>query len=209
MKDKLILSILSVVAISVFTFGATYAYYTASVTESIEGEAQGGIKTTLLLNTVHNATRLVPLKDNLVSTAISKASNKCVDKNNYQVCSLYKITLTNEEDNEILYGYVRTETSTYTTDNLKYQIFDSNYNALTDIMSLSSVSGTPVYFKKNSADYSVSSTGTSTYYLAIWLKDIGKEQSEDYSKNFSGYIGFESVNSFGVETGKIEAGFEV
>lgn len=207
MKDKLFFSILSVVAIAVLTFGVTYAYYESSISGTFTGEAASGLNTTLTLDTTYNATKLVPLNDSLVETAISKSSDKCRDKSGYQVCSLYKITLTNTDDSENLYGYIRTNTSTYTTDNLKYQVFDSSYNALTDVMTLSRTANDTVYFQKSTANFSVTSTGTTTYYLAIWLHDTGEEQSDDYSKNFSGYIGFESVEHFGAEGGKVEAGF--
>lgn len=209
MKNKLLFSILNVVAISVLTFGVTYAYYEASSSEKkFTGEAQGGINTALTLTKTYIASDLVPLSDSLVTTAISKTTNKCIDKSGYEVCSLYQITLTNTASSENIYGYIRTSSSTYTTDNLKYQIFNSSFSALTDIMTLSKTADETVYFQKDSESYSVTSTGTTTYYLAIWLTDTGEEQSEDYSKTFSGYIGFELVGSSGLEEGKIEAQFE-
>ena len=73
--------------------------------------------------------------------------------------------------------------------------------------SLSKTSNETIYFKKNETDYQVSIAGSTTYYLAIWLTDIGEEQSADYSKDFSGYIGFESTEFSGLENGKIEANF--
>lgn len=207
MKKEILFSILGVLCISVVTFGVTYAYYAAESDKTFTGEAETGINTTLNLEATYSATKLVPLSDDLVKTAISKTSSKCIDKSKYEVCSLYKITLSNTTASENLYGYVRTESSTYTTDNLKYQIFDSSYNALTDIMTLSRTADTIVYFKKDDSNYTVTSSGNIIYYLAIWLTDTGLEQSEDYSKNFSGYIGFESVEHSGTGIGEIEANF--
>ena len=120
MKKKLIFSILSVAVISVFSFGVTYAYYIASTSSDIGGETASGLNTTLTLNTIYNSTKLVPLDDGLVKTAITKDTNKCIDKSGYEVCTLYKITLSNTVNSESLYGYVRTAQSTYTTENLKY-----------------------------------------------------------------------------------------
>lgn len=197
MKKKLIFSILSVLIISAFVFGITYAYYTASTSSNIEGEAESGLNTTLTLETIYNSTKLVPLNDSLVKTAITKNTNKCIDKSGYEVCTLYKITLTNTANSENLYGYVKTNESTYTTENLKYQIFSSNYTELTDILSLSTTKDEIVYFKNNSIMNTITSTGTTTYYLAIWLHDTGQNQKEDYSKNFSGYIGFELLEHHG------------
>lgn len=209
MKNKLLFSILGVAVISAFTFGGTYAYYMASSEALLEGEIGSGLTSTLNSEEVYAATTLVPLSDSLVSTAISKSSNKCIDKSGYEVCSLYKLTLTNTDSSENLYGYVRTGTSTYTTDNLKYQVFDSSYNAVTDVMTVSNVADTTVYFLEdidNSDDmYVTASNGSVVYYLAIWLHDTNDYQDDDYSKTFSGYVGFESVDYFGSGTGRIEA----
>ena len=86
-------------------------------------------------------------------------------------------------------------TTTYTTTNLKYQIFDSSYNAITDVMTISKTANDLVYFKKGTTKVSITSTGTKKYYLAIWLSDTNSDQSSDYSKTFNGAIGFELVGS--------------
>lgn len=207
MRNKLFFSILGVLVICGLTFGVTYAYYQASTNTSFEGEGATGISTTLTLTTTYKASKLVPLNNALVKTAITKETNKCIDKDNYEVCSLYKITLKNTNNSEDLQGYIRTTESTYTTDNLKYQIYDSNYSVLTDVMTLSKTANETTYFKYNNNDYTVTSTGTTTYYLVIWLTDTGSEQSADYSKRFSGVVGFESTSNSGFEKGRIEATF--
>lgn len=195
MKNKIYISVMAVLIISALTFGATYAYYVSQDTKTFTGEIEKGIVSTLNLTTTKSSTNLVPLLDSKISTAITKSSNKCIDKNNYEVCSLYTITLTNTNASENLYGYVKTNTTTYTTTNLKYQIFDSSYNAITDVMTISKTANDLVYFKKGTTQVSITSIGTKTYYLAIWLSDTNSDQSSDYSKTFNGAIGFELVGS--------------
>lgn len=195
MKNKIYISVMAVLIISALTFGATYAYYVSQDTKTFTGEIEKGIVSTLNLTTTKSSTNLVPLQDSKIKTAITKSSNKCIDKNNYEVCSLYTITLTNTNVSENLYGYVKTNTTTYTTTNLKYQIFDSSYNAITDVMTISKTANDLVYFKKGTTQVSITSTGTKTYYLAIWLSDTNSDQSSDYSKTFNGAIGFELVGS--------------
>lgn len=195
MKNKIYISVMAVLIISALTFGATYAYYVSQDTKTFTGEIEKGIVSTLNLTTTKSSTNLVPLQDSKIKTAITKSSNKCIDKNNYEVCSLYTITLTNTNASENLYGYVKTNTTTYTTTNLKYQIFDSSYNAITDVMTISKTANDLVYFKKGTTQVSITSTGTKTYYLAIWLSDTNSDQSLDYSKTFNGAIGFELVGS--------------
>lgn len=195
MKNNIYISVMAVLIISALTFGATYAYYVSQDTKTFTGEIEKGIVSTLNLTTTKSSTNLVPLLDSKISTAITKSSNKCIDKNNYEVCSLYTITLTNTNASENLYGYVKTNTTTYTTTNLKYQIFDSSYNAITDVMTISKTANDLVYFKKGTTKVSITSTGTKKYYLAIWLSDTNSDQSSDYSKTFNGAIGFELVGS--------------
>lgn len=202
MKNKKYISVMAVLIISALTFGATYAYYVSQDTKTFTGEIEKGIVSTLNLTTTKSSTNLVPLQDSKIKTAITKSSNKCIDKNNYEVCSLYTITLTNTNASENLYGYVKTNTTTYTTTNLKYQIFDSSYNAITDVMTISKTANDLVYFKKGTTQVSITSTGTKTYYLAIWLSDTNSDQSSDYSKTFNGAIGFELV---GLPSDKLQA----
>lgn len=205
MKKSLFISIAAVVGITLVTFTGTYAYFLASVSENFSGNTESGINTKLSLENIHIATKLIPLSDKLIETAISKENNKCIDKNNREVCSLYKITLTNTEESEKLYGYIRTVSSTYKTNNLKYQLFDNSYTAVTDIMEMEHTADSLVYFTKDSDYYISSSVGTNNYYLAIWLSDTGISQSDDYSKEYDGYIGFELIGTTG--TGRIEAEF--
>lgn len=195
MKNKLYISVMSVIIISALTVGATYAYYVSQDTKNISGEIEKGLVSTLNLTTVKSSTNLVPLLDSRITTAITKSSNKCIDKNNYEVCSLYTITLNNANTSENLYGYVKTNSTTYTTTNLKYQVFDSSYNAITDVMTISKNANDFVYFKKGTTQVSITSSGTKTYYLAIWLSDTNSNQSNDYSKTFNGAVGFELVGS--------------
>lgn len=195
MKNKIYISVMAVLIISALTFGATYAYYVSQDTKTFTGEIEKGIVSTLNLTTTKSSTNLVPLQDSKIKTAITKSSNKCIDKNNYEVCSLYTITLTNTNASENLYGYVKTNTTTYTTTNLKYQIFDSSYNAITDVITISKTANDLVYFKKGTTKVSITSTGTKKYYLAIWISDTNSDQSSDYSKTFNGAIGFELVGS--------------
>ena len=98
MKKKLLFSILGVLTISALTFGITYSYFESLSQVNITGEATGGINTELLLEKIYHASKLVPLNDDLIKTAISKSTNKCIDKSGYEVCSLYKITLENKID---------------------------------------------------------------------------------------------------------------
>lgn len=199
--NKILVSVLAVILITTLTVGVTYAYLVAQDSQNITVKSASGINSVLTLTTVKETSNMVPIMDNKIVTAIK---NNCVDKNNYDVCSLYSVKLTNTSSTESLYGYVRTVSSSYTTTNLRYQIFDSSYNAVTDIMTISNSSDSFVYFEKSSSKLTITSNGTNNYYFVIWLTDTGAEQSSDYSKVFNGAIGFELVGS---GSGRLEANF--
>lgn len=199
--NKILVSVLAVILITTLTVGVTYAYLVAHDSQNITVKSASGINSVLTLTTVKETSNMVPIMDNKIVTAIK---NNCVDKNNYDVCSLYSVKLTNTSGAESLYGYVRTVSSSYTTTNLRYQIFDSSYNTVTDVMTISNSSDDFVYFEKSSSKLTVTSNGTKNYYFVIWLTDTGAEQSSDYSKVFNGAIGFELVGS---GSGRLEANF--
>lgn len=199
--NKILVSVLAVILITTLTVGVTYAYLVAHDSQNITVKSASGINSVLTLTTVKETSNMVPIMDNKIVTAIK---NNCVDKNNYDVCSLYNVKLTNTSSVESLYGYVRTVSSSYTTTNLRYQIFDSSYNAVTDVMTISNSSDGFVYFEKSSSKLTITSNGTKNYYFVIWLTDTGAEQSSDYSKVFNGAIGFELIGS---GSGRLEANF--
>lgn len=209
MKNKIIISITIVVLIITITIGVTYSFIIAQGSANFATKTGTGITSNLTLETIKSSDNLVPLANDKVETAITKQTNKCLDKNNYEVCSLYKITVTNTKETESLYGYVKTISTTYTSDNLKYQIYDSNNKSITDVMTISRNENELIYFTKDQNRLSLTSTGTSTYYLVIWLSDPGTDQTDIDSSNtttkkLNGKIGFELV---GTDSSVIEATF--
>lgn len=201
MKQKLFSSVCLVLAIViVVTTSTTFAYLAASAqdTTTVSGNA-AKFSVSLALTTVHKSTNMVPLKDSLVVTAI-KNTNKCIDKSGYEVCSLYKLTLSNTGNPFNLTGYLKTSSTTYTTGNLKYQIYDTNYNAVTDVLTPSLTANQKVYFKKGSNNVNTTINSTNIeYYLVMWITETNTMQTADYSKNYSGVVGFEAVSGDRIE----------
>lgn len=212
MKRKVLLSITIVLIIVLVTvMGVSYAYFSASKTK---GGIEGNVKefsVTLSSNPIFEATNLVPLRDDDIVKSISKTENPCVDNstNRYQVCSLYELKLTNSgNSDEKLNGYIETISTTYSTNNLKYQIFiksGSSYYNVTMMDTVSQVVGNKSYFKHDVSDLqptTVNAGSSTTFYLALWLSDTGTSQNEDFEKDYRGKVVFESI--FG---GKLEASF--
>lgn len=179
------------------TFGGTYAFYTATATNSaILGNVySSGLS--LNMTTTKKATSLIPLSDSKVERAITQSS-PCVDNNSYEVCSMYKLTLTNNGNADTFVGSLVTTSSTY-TNNLKYQIFtksNSTYTAVTDQITISNTANAENVMKKNNNTVSVqlNNQATITYYLVIWLSDTGSnQQTNDTNKTYNGSVVFSSI----------------
>lgn len=206
MKDiKKIIVLVVVSVLGAVLMGGTYAYFAASKNgtgTNITGNTFNFGASISMTNT-YQATQLVPLSDSLIGTAVSKSSNKCRDASSYQVCSLYKITISNSGDPVTLYPYITTTSSTYTTNNLKCKLFNSSFTAVSDVITLSRTANAKTYITSSSSNYAVNMTSTSqVYYLAIWLSDTNASQTTDYSKTFSGTITFEAPG-----TGSVKSSF--
>lgn len=197
MRSKIIGTICLILGIVIIvSSGTTFAFY--AVTASTNGDDITGqtLNFDVRLNSsiLYKATQLVPLSDSLIGEAITKTTNKCIDNKGYEVCSLYSLTLTNNGDAQVLNGYISTTNTTYTTDNLMCQLFDSNYNPVSDVVTLSRVASEKKYFQKNNTRIATEVNNRDvTYYLAIWLHETGELQNSDYSKSFSGKVIFESL----------------
>ena len=196
MDRKLFGMVCFVLAIVIIvTSGASFAYYTSSDTDDNISGTVNDFDVDMVINTVYQADQLIPLNNSLVKSAISKSSNKCIDNNGYESCSLFTLTLKNSGDPQLLNGYIITNSSTYVTDNLKFQIYDSNFNAVTDVISISRTIDEKVYFTKNSSIVGTAVNNADVvYYLVIWLTETGSVQNDDYGRSFTGKVGFESIH---------------
>lgn len=206
MNKKIELSILVVIGISIITLlGVAFSYF-ASVGSNSGDNITGrtmNFGASLSISTVYRATNLVPLSNNLVSTAITKENNKCIDNNNRDVCSLYTITLSNTGDTIVLTPFVTTTSTTYATTNLKCQLYNSSYEAVSDVITLSTTANGKVYLTSNGNNVNITLESSSqTYYLVIWLTDTTLSQTSDYSKTYGGTITFEAGSG-----GRVYAGF--
>lgn len=202
MNKKIFGSICFVLGITIIiSTGTTFAYFNSSANS--DGTISGStlnFAVDLSLSKEHVSNNMIPISDSLIKTAIS-GSKKCIDNNGYEVCSLYKITLTNNGDPFVLNGYIKTNSTTYTTGNLKYQIYDTNFNPLSDALTLSLTSGDKIYFSKGNDILTTSiNHNIVEYYLVMWITETNSLQSADYSKKYNGVVGFETVSGNKIET---------
>lgn len=224
------LGVVSVATLIVAIIGATFAWFSASV-----GSGENDVNLTAyqfdadltverVFPTAENASKkiipFVPDKvlregqgdaTNNMNYALNEATNKCVDSSGYLVCSLYKITVTNNGSDAIeLDGTVTTiettstETGTTLTANgaLKAQIIsyaDGKYtytHNLSKALALpNTVSGSGKLIM-DPATLTVGATpgaNTAELYVLVWLNDTTENQSTMMGASYKGQFIFSAV----------------
>ena len=224
------LGVVSVATLIVAIIGATFAWFSASV-----GSGENDVNLTAyqfdadltverVFPTTENASKkIIPFvpdkvlregqenETNNMNYALNEATKKCVDSSGYLVCSLYKITVTNNGSDAIeLDGTVTTiettptEKGTTLTANgdLKAQIIsyaDGKYtytHNLSKALALpNTVSGSGKLIM-DPATLTVGATpgaNTAELYVLVWLNDTTENQSTMMGASYKGQFIFSAV----------------
>ena len=181
--------------------GGTYAYLSATQVDNTEIAGKTRTLDVSVNVTAVKSGNLLPTADNLIATSLN-GSYPCEDARGYKLCSIYNVTLTNTSIPVLLNSYFEVNnTTTYTENHIKYQLFTKSgnvYTSISDAGIFDITGGSKTYLKlsANNVSFSLndgsSSSYSSEYYLVVWLSDIGSNQLEDVNKVFSANIVFES-----------------
>ena len=224
------LGVVSVATLIVAIIGATFAWFSASV-----GSGENDVNLTAyqfdakltverVFPTAENASKkIIPFvpdkvlregqgdQTNNMNYALNEATNKCVDSSGYLVCSLYKITVTNNGSDAIeLDGTVTTiettptETGTTLTANgdLKAQIISYAEGKYTYTHNLSKALALPNTVNGSGklimdpATLTVGATpgaNTAELYVLVWLNDSAENQSSMMGASYKGQFIFSAV----------------
>lgn len=224
------LGVVSVATLIVAIIGATFAWFSASV-----GSGENDVNLTAyqfdadltverVFPTAENASKkIIPFvpdkvlreglenETNNMNYALNEATNKCVDSSGYLVCSLYKITVTNNGSDPIeLDGSVTTmettptETGTTLTANgdLKAQIIsyaDGKYtytHNLSKALALPNTASGSGKLIMDPATLTVGATpgaNTAELYVLVWLNDTTGNQSSMMGASYKGQFIFSAV----------------
>ena len=219
------LGVVSVATLIVAIIGATFAWFSASV-----GSGENDVNLTAyqfdakltverVFPTAENASKkIIPFvpdkvlreglenETNNMNYALNEATNKCVDSSGYLVCSLYKITVTNNGSDAIeLDGTVTTiETGTTLTANgdLKAQIISYAGGKYTYAHNLSKALALPNTVSGSGklimdpATLTVGATpgaNTAELYVLVWLNDSTENQSSMMGASYKGQFIFSAV----------------
>ena len=216
---KMELTVALILTLLLSITGTTYAYFAVGVSNNntITGDA-ATVNLTLNVSRVYpksnsdNTGVLVP-QLSTTGSANSPLANAiksgCVDANKNVICHVYKIIVQNQggtatqvADGKVsFYGNSDLTTNISTVmPNLKWRLVSS----VNETTASNSVLGA-------NADHVASSTGENfvsnltmetdssfTYYLVVWINEIGSDQPIDTSKTFYGKVEFNSSNGTGV-----------
>lgn len=215
------LIIVSVLTLIVAIVGATFAYFTAQLSNDTPVEVQAykfsaGMSVEqarpTATKTEEGYKAMIPLDDDNIIKAVDEDLNNCVDKNGYLVCKAYKITISNTGSAMSLTGKLTAESNGFT--NLKYQILDSNLQAISgsDAAAITGTTDSNFTFEGGSDSFTVAE-GTqelatkATYYLVLWLSNTaGAAQDDEQEQSFKGSIVFNSTAGGGQLKGDINLG---
>ena len=223
------LGVVSVATLIVAIIGATFAWFSASVSSGENDvnltayQFDADLTVERVFPTKENASRkIIPFvpdkvlregpenKINNMNYALNEATDKCVDSSGYLVCSLYKITVTNNGSDAIeLDGTVTTiettptETGTTLTANgdLKAQIIsyaDGKYtytHNLSKALALPNTGGSGKLIM-DPATLTVGATpaaNTAELYVLVWLNDTTENQSSMMGASYKGQFIFSAV----------------
>ena len=211
MNDKLkktYIIALIICAVLVIIAGGTFAYLVIgnlSNTTAINGVTYN-FDVALNVETLKSGD-LIPVKDNLILSSLN-SSHICEDTREYGLCSLYKITLTNNGSEQAMIGNLETINSTYTSNNLKYQLYTLNnntYTAISDAGIVNNNKNAVNEFKinNNNVEVNIGSNSSKDIYLVIWISDPNTNQLEDNDKVYNGIITFASNRGDKVTSGFI------
>lgn len=201
--NKSLILVLVISAIVFTALGGTFAYL--SIGNVRNNTTISGKTYNFNVNldaTAIKSGKLIPVADNLIVSTLN-SSHVCEDTRGYGLCTLYRIRFTNSGSAETMTGNLKTLTSTYTTNNLKYQLFTlsgSTYSAISTATAINRTANAINYFKLNSTDVTISlndgssSSTTKDIYLAIWISDPGNNQLDDQNKTFTGQLSFTSTH---------------
>ena len=224
------LGVVSVATLIVAIIGATFAWFSASVSSGENDvnltayQFDADLTVERVFPTAENASKkIIPFvpdkvlregqgdQTNNMNYALNEATNKCVDSSGYLVCSLYKITVTNNGSDAIeLDGSVTTmettptETGTTLTANgdLKAQIisyadgkytYTHNLSKALALPNTVSGSGKLIMDPATLTVGATSGANTSELYVLVWLNDSTGNQSSMMGASYKGQFIFSAV----------------
>ena len=205
MDKKKIYMIAGILLLIISIAGSAYSYYSlVGVNEdSVYGTTSGSANMNLKVEKISSGATgsLIPVDND--TTTLTKAvigeantnfedSKRCIDKNGYAACQIYKVTLTNKSSIDLVVsGGVSLKGDN--TPNIECAIM-SDINTVADN---TSCRGT----KTLANNYTIKTNESKVYYIMVYVKNLNKVQTD--TGEFTGTIFFNADNG-----DKLKANFE-
>ena len=205
MNKNKIYMIFGIVLLIISIAGSAYSYYSlVGVNEdSVYGTASGSASMNLKVEKISTGATgsLIPVDND--TTTLTKAvigeantnfedSKRCIDKNGYVACQIYKVTLTNKSSIDLVVsGGVSLKGDD--TPNIECAIMD-DINTVTDNTSCKGN-------KTLANNYTIKTNESKVYYIMVYVKNLNKVQTD--TGEFTGTIFFSADNG-----DKLKANFE-
>lgn len=198
------LGVVGVATLVVAIIGATFAYFSASASNNnaITGATAEAGNLTLAVTRLDQTTGgLIPMDEELESTALSATPKGCIDANGNTVCHVYQIALTNGPSPVKISGTL--EFAASTTTNIVYDITDINETTTKGIATLTANNTATAHTSEGTLATSISFEHDETkyYYVVVWLNETGEKQDDEAGKTnaYTGTVTFEAVGANGVK----------
>lgn len=203
--------VIGVATLIVAIIGATFAFFSASQTNSdtIQGntlDVAGNFTLAVEKITFDDATApsndLVPAElDGSGTEGINRALTANCEKDGYTGCHLYKITATSGQKLTTASITIDSLTTTAgTKTNWKYSVFKGSQDNATDLVKNDTFENATGYDMHQNA--AVEASTPVEYYLLVYLENIDSDQSGAESGSYTGSISFKAAGS-----GEISASF--
>ena len=205
MDKKKIYMIAGILLLIISIAGSAYSYYSlvGVNNDSVYGTASGSANMNLKVEKISSGATgsLIPVDND--TTTLTKAvvgeantnfedSKRCIDKNGYTACQIYKVTLTNKSSIDLVVsGGVSLKGDN--TPNIECAVM-SDINTVTDNTSCKGN-------KTLANNYTIKANESKVYYIMVYVKNLNKVQTD--TGEFTGTIFFNADNG-----DKLKANFE-
>lgn len=188
-NKPLVFAIIGVTLLVIAVSGSAYAFFTASATsDQFTGNTLnvkiGKPTVTLKSATGTKGDGLIPIHDgtasghttNQLTTAVN-STNNCVDKNNYTVCKIYEISITNSGTSATTVDTSITLTSTGA---------NVTWAKMSAVNTFGSLKGSDDYLAQGTT---LGASGTIKQYFVVYLKNTGADQTTaDAGRDITGTV---------------------
>lgn len=212
--------VIAVATLIVAIIGATFAYFTATANNvgTVQGEAAvAGLDLSVELMSTEAVGPMVPQGEAGLQSAVvgidktpDDGQNNpvaCVDANNNTVCKVYKITVTNKGSSAtVLTGTLNitavaaegegTNPNVFT--NLKWAELTGSETGTVGTTHPTSETTLASSLKLQASDGDASDNDVATYYVVVYINEIGSSQNDEDKGQFTGTVEFSSAAGTGV-----------